>query len=296
MNSSSIDKVFVSRLIAKQFPQWANLLIEPFISAGTDNAIFRLGKDMMVRLPFDLKASGRVDKECLWLPRLAPYLPLTIPTPIVKGIPTDDYPWHWSIYQWIDGETAILERIADSCQMAKSLAWFINALQKIVPTSELLSGQHNEFRGVPLIRLDKETRAAIITLQDIFNSKQLSSAWEAALLSPVWQGQPVWLHGDLQSGNLLAKNGQLNAVIDFGLMGVGDPACDLMVAWTLLPAKARDVFRATLDVDDATWARGRGWALYFGLIALAFYLNTNPTLAKISRYTINEVISDFLRK
>lgn len=289
----NIDTILVSKLIATQFPQWADLPLKPFDSAGTDNAIFRLGHDMMVRLPLDLKSSGRVDKEYLWLPKIAPSLPLAIPTPLVKGIPACDYPWHWSVYKWIEGETAIIERIVDPCQMAQTLAKFINALQKIIPAQELLSGQHNEFRGVPLIILDKKVRDSIITLQDVLDSKVLTSVWESALQAPIWHDQPVWLHGDLQSGNLLAKNGQLHAVIDFGLMGVGDPACDLMVAWTLLPAKARDVFRATLLVDDATWARGRGWALYFGLIALTFYLDTNPILTQISRYTIKEVFADY---
>ncbi|MBY0379596.1 MAG: aminoglycoside phosphotransferase family protein [Burkholderiales bacterium] len=290
---TNITVDLVKYLIATQFPQWINLPIKSFASAGTDNAIFKLGNDKMVRLPFDLKGSNRVDKECLWLPKFAPYLPFDIPTPLANGVPDLRYLWHWSVYKWIDGETATMER-ADLCQMAQDLAKFITAMQQIPSTEECwLSGQHNEFRGVPLITLDKKVRSSIVTLQNILDAKALTAAWDAAIQAPIWHDKPVWLHGDLQSGNLLVKNDKLCAVIDFGLMGIGDPACDLMVGWTLLNSVSRKVFRAALSVDDATWERGRGWALYFGLIALAYYLNTNPTLANISRQTINEVFEDY---
>ncbi len=235
----NINTTLVSTLVSTQFPNFANLPIQPFNSAGTDNAIFRLGNDMLVRLPLDSKSSGRVNKEYLWLPKLAPKLPLTIPTPIVKGMPTDDFPYNWSICQWIEGDTAILERINDPCKMAQKLAEFINVLQKITPPKELLSGQHNEFRGVSLSLLDKTVRNSITTLHGEIDTNLAMCVWESSIKVPVWQGDPVWLHGDLQSGNLIAKNGNLHAVIDFGLMGVGDPACDIMVAWTLLPTESR---------------------------------------------------------
>jgi aminoglycoside phosphotransferase (APT) family kinase protein len=137
---------------------------------------------------------------------------------------------------------------------------------------------------------DASVRNAIATLNNMLDTDVATAAWEAALQAPVWQGKAVWLHGDLHPGNLLVEQGRLTAVIDFGTLGVGDPACDLMVAWTLLSAENRDLFRAALTVDDATWARGRGWALSFGLIAFAYYLDTNPVLAAISRRAIDEVL------
>lgn len=290
-NEVEIDVTLVNRLLSAQFPQWADLRLEPIASAGTDNAIFRLGEDMTVRLPRLLRATGQVEKEHRWLPKLAP-LPLAIPMPLGKGKPGEGYPWHWSIYRWLNGQNATIDRIADPRQAATALARFIAALQQIDTAGAPLSGQHNEFRGVPLAMRNPLVRAAIETLHDVLDADAATAAWDAALEAPVWHGPPVWLHGDLHSGNLLAERGRLSAVIDFGLLGVGDPACDLMVGWTLLSADSRDVFRAALPVDDAIWARGRGWALSVGLIALAYYSNTNPVIAGISRHAIDEVLAD----
>jgi aminoglycoside phosphotransferase (APT) family kinase protein len=139
---------------------------------------------------------------------------------------------------------------------------------------------------------DASTRAAIATLHGILDTSALTAAWNAALQTPAWHGSPVWIHGDLQALNLLVQQGQLSAVIDFGGLGMGDPACDLMVAWNLLSAQTRDIFRAALSVDDATWPRGRGWALSCGLIALPYYQSTNPVLADIARHAIDEVLAD----
>jgi aminoglycoside phosphotransferase (APT) family kinase protein len=287
-----IDLSLVRRLLTAQFPQWADLPIEPVQSAGTDNAIYRLGPDMALRLPRIPSSAGQVAKEQQWLPRLAPLLPFAIPLPLAKGVPGEGYPWHWSIYQWLSGENATIERIADPGQLARDLAQFIAALQRIDPAGGPLSGPHNSFRGVPLAMRDPLTRAAIATLHDTLDPSALTTAWETALQTPVWHNPPVWIHGDLQSGNLLAQQGRLAAVIDFGCLGVGDPACDLIVAWSLLSSESRDIFRTTLAVDDATWARGRGWALSIGLIALPYYQDTNPVLAAISRRAIDEVLAD----
>jgi aminoglycoside phosphotransferase (APT) family kinase protein len=247
---------------------------------------------MAVRLPRIHWATEQVNKEHRWLPTLAPLLPLAIPVPLAKGTPGEGYPWHWSIYRWLDGENATIERIADPRQAATELAHFIAALQRIDPTGGPPPGPHNSSRGVPLATRDSHTRTAIEALQGIIDADAATAAWEAALQAPVWPGPPVWIHGDLQSGNLLAVEGRLSAVIDFGCLGVGDPACDLIVAWNLLSAETREVFRAALAVDDATWARGRGWALSVGLIALPYYQSTNPVLAGISRYAIDEALAD----
>jgi aminoglycoside phosphotransferase (APT) family kinase protein len=285
------DAALVGRLLAGQFPQWADFPIELVHSAGTDNALYRLGDDMVVRLPRIHGAAGQVDKEHRWLPRFAARLPLAVPVPLAKGAPGEGYPWHWSVYRWLEGESATIEPIADTRQAATELARFIAALQRIDPTGGPPAGPHNSFRGVPLAARDAATRTAISTLHGTLDAPAATAAWDAALQAPAWHDPPVWIHGDLQAGNLLTLNGRLRAVIDFGCLGVGDPACDLIVAWNLLSAEARDVFRAVLQVDDATWARGRGWALSVGLIALPYYETTNPALAEISRYAIDEVLA-----
>jgi len=282
----------VARLLAAQFPQWSDLPVEPVRSAGTDNALYRLGEHLVVRLPRIHWATGQVEKEQRWLPRLAPYLPLAIPVPLAMGMPAEGYPWHWSVYRWLEGETATIEHIADPRQAATDLAQFIAALQRIDPTGGPPPGPHNSSRGEPLTMRDGQTRAAIASLNGMLDADAMTAAWEAALDAPAWQGSPAWIHGDLQAGNLLARQGQLSAVIDFGCLGVGDPACDLQVTWNFLSAETRDVFRASLPVDAATWARGRGWALSVGLIALPYYQSTNPILAGISRRAIDEVLAD----
>jgi aminoglycoside phosphotransferase (APT) family kinase protein len=286
------SETLVRRLIVAQYPQWAHLAIRPVHSAGTDNALFRLGDEMVVRLPRIPWALGQADKERKWLPRLAPHLPLAIPVPLALGRAAEGYPWQWSIYQWLPGENATPEHIVDWRQAALDLAQFIMALQQIDPTSGPAPGSHNSYRGVPLATRDAETRAAIAALRGILDTNVVTEAWEAALQAPTWNGPLVWLHGDLLPGNLLARHGRLSAVIDFGCLGVGDPACDLMPAWAFLSGEARHVFREALPFDDASWARARGWALSFGLIALPYYQDTNPVLAGIARRAIAEALAD----
>jgi aminoglycoside phosphotransferase (APT) family kinase protein len=287
-----IDRALVAQLVATQFPQWADLTLAPVESAGTDNALFRLGDDMVVRLPRIPDAVAQVDKEHEWLPRLAPQLPLAIPVPLGKGAPTEGYPWPWSVYAWLEGENATVEHVAEPHQMALQLARFVAALQRIDASDGPPADKHNFFRGVPLAARDAPTRRALAELDGTIDTNAAAAAWDGGLEASPWQGPGVWLHGDLQSGNLLTSDGRISAVIDFGALGVGDPACDLMVAWNLLDADTRATFRASLDVDDATWARGRGWALSVGLIALPYYRTSNPVLAGISRRAISEVLAD----
>jgi aminoglycoside phosphotransferase (APT) family kinase protein len=283
----------VRRLLAAQFPRWAGLCVEPVRSAGTDNALFRLGDDMVVRLPRIQRVAEQVAKEHEWLPRLAPFLPLPIPTPLAKGSSSDLYPWQWSVYRWLDGEVAGADTLRDPVRSAKDLGRFIAAIHGVDSTGAPSPGAHNSFRGVPLSRRDHATRTAIHALREIIDAPAATAAWSAALGATPWSGRPVLIHGDLQPANLLLQEGRLSAVIDFGCLGAGDPACDFMVAWTFLPASARHVFRAAAAADDATWARGRGWALSFGLIALPYYESSNPALASIARHTINEALTDF---
>lgn len=282
----------VRRLLTAQFPQWRELPITPVTSAGTDNAIYRLGAEMAVRLPRVDWATAQVEKEHEWLPRLAPALPLAIPTPLAKGEPGESYPWAWSVYRWLEGENATLERIADPQQVAADLAQFIATLQRIDATGGPQPDAYGLSRGNPLAMRDSFTREAIASLQGVLNEKAVSAVWDAALAAPVWQHAPVWIHGDLQSGNLLATHGRLSAVIDFGCLAVGDPAYDVMTAWLYLPTEARAIFRAALQVDDATWARARGLALSVALIALPYYQTSNPILAEIARRTIAATVLD----
>lgn len=277
------DAALVRRLLAAQFPRWADLPIAPVPSAGTDNALYRLGDDYVVRLPRILRAAETMEKEVEWVPRLAPLLPLPVSVPLAQGTPSDGFPWLWTVCPWLDGETATTTRDADSRQLARDLAGFIAALWHIDPTDGPPPGPHNFYRGCPLALRDASTREAIAALDGLLDTAKATAAWDRT---------PVWLHGDLQAGNLLVQRGRLNAVIDFGGLGVGDPACDVMVAWSFFTADARAAFRAALAVDDATWARGRGWALSFGLIALPYYLHTNPTLAAIARHTIAEALAE----
>ncbi len=292
-NEVKTDTTLVKQLLAAQFPQWAGVPLAPVPSAGTDNALYRLGRDMVVRLPRIDWAVEQVAKEQRWLPQLAPHLPLTIPEPLGMGVPGEGYPWHWSVYRWLDGENVSLARLADPVETAVTLAHFITALQQIDATDGPPPGAHNVGRGVPLAARDAQTRQSIAALEGMVDMAAATAAWQAALEAPAWSGPPMWLHGDLQSGNLLAVDGVLTAVIDFGCLGVGDPACDLMVAWNFFTGASRDAFRKAMAVDEATWARGRGWALSVALVALPYYHKSNPVLANISRYAIDEVLAEW---
>jgi aminoglycoside phosphotransferase (APT) family kinase protein len=287
-----IDISLVSRLIVAQFPQWSGLTVQPIPSSGTENAIYRLGEDMAVRLPRYPGATAAIDKERIWLPKLAPHLPLSIPVLLAKGVPDEGYPFHWSIFQWLEGENATIDRIENPCDAARNLAQFLTALQDLDTTDAPLAANHN-LRGVPLAPRDTAVRKAIAALNDIIDTDATTKAWETSLQVPEWNREPVWFHGDLLPGNVLFNNGRLSAVIDFGGVGVGDPACDLMIAWGLFTGKSRDVFRAALGVDDATWIRGRGHALSQALIFVPYYINTNPVGVGYARYAIAEILEDF---
>jgi aminoglycoside phosphotransferase (APT) family kinase protein len=286
-----INVSLVSQLIASQCPQWGHLPIKPVAVSGWDNRTFHLGPSMSVRLPSAEGYVAQVEKEHRWLPILAPHLPLPIPVPLAKGAPGHGYPWLWSVYHWLEGENATLERIADLSQFAISLAEFLLALQRIDTVDGPPAGAHNFFRGGPLSTYDAETRATIETLRGEIDAHAATRVWNAAL-ETTWQGAPVWVHGDVASGNLLVKDGRLSAVIDFGCCGVGDPACDLVMAWTFFSGESRKAFRTTLGLDQATWARARGWALWKALITLAEHIDSNPEKSAEARHVINEILSD----
>jgi aminoglycoside phosphotransferase (APT) family kinase protein len=290
-NEVHTDASLVRCLIAAQFPQWAHLSITPVDSAGTDNAIYRLGEDLAVRLPRIHWAVNQIDKEFRWLRYLAPSLPLAIPVPLVKGEPGQGYPWHWAIYPWLEGENETIDRIADPLQTAIKLAQFITALQQIDATGGPLAVDHNS-RGASLATRDREVRQAIAAMRGTIDTDAATRVWEAALQTPQWNRDPVWFHGDMLPGNLLFKRGRLSAVIDFGGLAVGDPACDLMIAWGLFSGESRKVFRAALEVDDATWERGRGHALAQAVIFIPYYIDSNPVGVGYARRAIDEILAD----
>ena len=282
------DVPLVRRLLAAQFPEWAGLPIERVRSAGTDNALYRLGEDLVVRLPRIHWAVDGVGKDMLWLPKLAPLLPVAVPVPLAKGEPAEDYPWTWGVYPWLAGENPAIGSVPDAKSLTNEVADFVKALHRVD-----LAGGPAARRGRPLAEVqDEEARAALAELKGMIDVDAATAAWNAAIQAPPWTGRPVGVHGDLLAGNLLLEGRRLTGVIDWGGVGIGDPACDLIVAWGLLPRDLRPAFRAKLGVDDETWARGRGWALSVGLIALPYYKDTNPVLAATARQLIREVLAD----
>jgi aminoglycoside phosphotransferase (APT) family kinase protein len=291
MEKADITPALVSRLIAAQFPQWADLPITPIEVDGNDNTTFRLGEEMSVRLPSAERYVLQVEKEHRWLQILADHLPLAIPQPLAKGVPGSGYPWPWSVYRWLKGSPATVAAIENEREFANALADFVTAMHRIDPKGGPPPGPHNFYRGGPLATYDAETRHAIEALGGEIDADAATELWEAGL-GTTWRGSPVWIHGDVSAENLLVEHGRLSAVIDFGGIAVGDPACDLTIAWTFLSGEGRKAFQAHVPVDAATWTRGRGWALWKALITLVRTLKSNPKRAARCRVIIDEVIAE----
>ncbi len=289
---SAVDEELAGRLLAAQFPRWAHLPLRPLLPGGSDHVIFRLGDAMSVRLPRGDWAAGQAEKEHLWLPRLAPHLPLAVPAPLEVGEPAFGYPWHWSVSRWLDGGTPTHGSLADPEEAAADVAAFLRALQGLALPAEGAYGLLSP--AVPLRDRDRTTRAhiAAVGAAGAFDARALTAVWEAALEAGDRGGPPVWFHGDMHNGNLLTRAGHLSAVLDFGGLGVGDPACDLVVAWTLLEPGPRAVFREALGADDAAWARGRGWAVTTALSAYTAYAATHPLVARNTTRQITEALAD----
>jgi aminoglycoside phosphotransferase (APT) family kinase protein len=294
-----INTALVRRLLARQFPQWAELPISPVPRPGMDNATYRLGADLSVRLPRYAHWAGQVEREHTWLPRIAPHLPLPVSQPVAKGEPALGYPFPWSVYRWLEGETATTEGLADPLRAARELAGFITALQEVDATGGPGPRRSNAFRGVPMgderdsLAADARVRPKIRELKGLVDTDAVTAVWEAALAAPAWDRPPVWVHGDLATGNLLAVRGRLSAVIDFGTLAVGDPACDLLPAWKFLPGEARGAFREALGVDDATWARGRGWGLAASLPVPGDPYYDDPVRVTTALRHLEAIIADF---
>jgi aminoglycoside phosphotransferase (APT) family kinase protein len=285
--TTSVD--LVRQLLAGQFPRWADLRVTLVDSYGTDHDIYRLGDDLAARLPRIGWAAGQAAKEAKWLPKLAPHLPLSVPVQVAIGHPAEGYPFEWSIYEWLPGENAN-GTIGDLEHAAVDLASFVTALRQIDTTEA--GPRPPGARGAPLIELDGRVRRSIAQLGDRIDGDVALRFWEESFCAPSWDGDEVWVHGDLLPGNLLVADGRLSAVIDFGGLHVGDPACDLQPAWNLFTGASRALYRAELDVDDASWLRGRGWALYQAVSALPYYWNTNPGMIRQASHALKEVLSD----
>jgi aminoglycoside phosphotransferase (APT) family kinase protein len=301
MNKADITPCLVTRLLADQLPDLADLPVTPVDIDGWDNTTFRLGEELVVRLPTADAYVPQVEKEHRWLPRLASHLPLPIPEPVAMCAPARDFPRPWSIYRWLQGTPATADSIRDLDRLATDLADFLSALYAIDPTGGPAAGEHSFFRGSAPTIYDLDTRNAIAAVAGEIDTDAATDVWEAALAAS-WRGTPVWVHGDITAANLLVLDGRLSAVIDFGCLAVGDPACDLAIAWTLFDRNTRAAFRERLAVDDSTWARGRGWALWKALLTLVESLQRDGATSHLAerrfgwrlsaRGVIDEIITD----
>lgn len=283
-----IDQDLVRRLIAGQFPDWASLPITPVKSSGTNNALFRLGNDLIIRLPRIPKAAGHIDRERTWLPVLAPHLSAQVPIPQGLGKPAHGFPWPWTVYSFLDGKNPTENALEQPDAVAHDLSRFIIELRKVPITNDAPKAR----RGKPLATQDEQVLQALKDLADTIDVKLAAKIWKQCLDQEEWSKDPVWVHGDLMPGNLLVKNGHLSGICDFEGVGVGDPACDLIPAWNLLTPESRQSFREQLNVDDATWERGKGWAFSMAVIQLPYYKDSNPVMAANARYTIASVMSE----
>jgi aminoglycoside phosphotransferase (APT) family kinase protein len=288
---AGIDAALVRRLIATQFPRWRDLPVTPVEVDGHDNRTYRLGDDKSVRLPTAAGYVASVAKENEWLPRLAPALPVAIPEVLGEGVPGEGYPFPWSVRGWLPGETAERAHLDDPTRFAVDLADFLRALWRCDPTGGPLAGEHSWYRGTAPAHYDEETRRCLAALEGRVDTGRAAAVWDTALAAE-WRGDPVWFHGDVAGGNLLVRNGKLAAVIDFGTSGVGDPACDLVIAWTFFTGEARVAFRQAVDHDAGTWARARGWVLWKALLTLEGCIDTDPESAARNLRVVDEVLAD----
>lgn len=286
-NEVRTDGEQVRRLVAAQFPQWARMPVSAVPPSGTDHALYRIGDELVARLPRIDWALGQVETDRRWLPVLAPHLPLRIPAPVGTGQPGEGYPWAWSVVPWLPGENPTDANL-DLEAAAADLAAFLLALRAIDTEGGPVKGGLD--RGVPLANRDELTRSAIAELGDRVDTSRVTAAWEEALAAHEWPGRPRWIHGDLLPGNVLVHERRLSAVIDFGALGLGDPAADVVPAWTLFDRQTRRVFRAALACDEDTWQRGRGWALSTALVSLPYYWDTAPHIVAENQRRIAAVL------
>lgn len=284
---AAIDVALVRRLLEEQLPDLADRPLRPVASTGTVNVVLRLGDDLAVRLPRLAQWAESVERELAWLPRLATALPLRVPEPVAAGRPSPAYPLPWAVVRWLDGSPYADDRVADERAAAEALAGFVVALRSALP----LDGAPATGRA-PLPTLDEVTRQAIDELAADVDRATVLAGWERALEAPAWDGRPRWLHTDLLRPNLLARAGRLEAVLDFGGVGIGDPAGDGIAAWSVFGPAGRRTYRTALPLDDGAWERARGYALHQGLLIVPYYRRTHPAFAASALRTIAQVLAD----
>ena len=289
----NITANLAQELIGQQFPELAHLSIKPVEFGGHDNRTFHLGGKMLVRLPSAEQYAAKVAKEQKWLPILSSHLSLPIPKPLHLGQPSEIYPWNWSIYNWIEGDGANALDLNDLelQQLAIDLAKFLGELQEIDITGAPVPGPHNFLRGASPKVYTQESITAIQALSGLIDTNIARDIWKRAISSK-WEKDPVWIHGDLATGNILIKNRKLTAVIDFSGICVGDPACDLVIAWNSFTTEARQIFKDNLGLDADTWYRAQGWASWKAMITLAPLEDKSSLEAVKQLQIINEVIND----
>lgn len=297
---TSVD--LVKQLLADQFPAYADRDVFPVPSAGTDNALFRLGDDLAVRMPRIGWATDSITREFRWMPVLAPQLSLPVPEPVVMGEPGRGYPCSWTICQWLPGTNPPVGATPNQTDFAVRLAGFLRSLQSVDTTD----APHSS-RGIAVSTRDEEVRKAVAELMEIqatgppddpavapilnIDLGEVLAVWGQDMVAEDWDRPPVWIHADLSPLNVLCDTGgQLSAVIDFGTLGIGDPAVDAYGAWNLLDASSREVFREEIGFDDQTWARGRAWALSIAILQLPYYYRTNPGLTAVSHQVLGQIL------
>ncbi|MET0976070.1 MAG: aminoglycoside phosphotransferase family protein [Leifsonia sp.] len=281
----TVDAVLVERLVGEQHPDLAGPVVP--VANGWDNAIFRLGDGLAVRMPRRRVAAELVEHEQRWLPALAPVLPVAIPVPVRVGLPTPDYPWHWSIVPWFDGRAAAESTPAERHAAARPLAEFVHALAVPAPSD----APRNPFRGVPLAARDASIHARLASGR-LPRSAELGVLWDRLSTVAPWSGRPLWVHGDLHPGNLVVVPGGI-AVIDFGDLTAGDPATDLATAWLSFDPAGRAAFRQRMEelreIDAATWQRARAWAMVLGSAIVDAVAGDGP-IARVGRHALDQVL------
>lgn len=291
-----IDVELVRALLRRQMPRWADLPLRRIASSGTDNAIFRLSEEMAVRLPRIYWAAAQPRLEATLLPWLAPQLSLPTSMPLALGDPDLGYPYHWLVYEWLPGVDAFSEPPSDMAQVARDLASYIHSLRSADWTN-LPEAARPFIKTYATVReLDARIQVALDEVAELTDAPLARKAWDEALAVPEWQGAPIFTHGDLHAPNLLVTGGRVTAIIDFGSSGFGDPARELIGAWTMFDEASRSIFRQELAerglIDDDMWNRARVYALSKALFALPYYVETNPTLLAIARHTLGQVFSE----
>lgn len=289
-----VTEPLVRALVVRQLPQYAGQPLSAVAEHGTDHRLFRLGADLLVRMPVYAASADQALRDARWLPVLAPQLPVAVPVPVALGEPDETYPFPWSVVPWLPGTPPTADN-ADARGLAADLGGFVRALHGVDPSGGPV--KTGTSRGTPIRGWDDAVRRAVDDAGDRVDRSRVLAAWDDCLAAPDWSGPPVWIHGDLLAGNLLAGNllveaGRLGAVIDFGALGLGDPAPDLQPAWATLPAQVRAEFRDAVGYDDDTWRRGRGWALAPALTGIPYYWDTVPAFARRGLRTVAAVLDD----